>query len=74
MSLVALVPIIVALAILAIHISVYTDARAHAEKGDPVVFSIGSIRLDSPEVWAVACLILFVFAFPIHLACRSHPA
>jgi len=73
MSLVELVPIVVVILVLGADIWVYTDARAHAERGDPVVFSIGSIELDSPEAWAVVCLILWVFAFPIYLASRNHP-
>jgi hypothetical protein len=38
-----------------------------------VVLSIGSMQLDSPEVWTVACVILWVFAFPDYLAIRNHP-
>jgi len=52
---------------------VYTDARVRAEQGDPVVFSVGSIKLDSPEVWAAACFVLWVFCFPLYLASRRHP-
>jgi hypothetical protein len=74
MSLVELVPIIVVILVLGTDIWVYTDARARAEQGDPVVFSVGSMQLDSPEVWAVVCLLLWVFAFPIYLSSRNHPA
>ena len=70
---VELVPIIAVLLILGTDIWVYTDARARADQGDPVVFSIGSIQVDSPEVWAVVCLLLWVFAFPVYLASRNHP-
>jgi hypothetical protein len=70
---VELVPIIAVLLILGTDIWVYTDARARADQGDPVVFSIGSIQVDSPEVWAVVCLLLWVFAFPLYLASRNHP-
>ena len=71
MSLVELVPIIVVLVIVGTVLWVYTDARTHAEKGDPVIFSVGSIQLDSPEVWSVVCLVLWVFAFPLYLASRQ---
>jgi hypothetical protein len=50
---------------------VYTDAGIHAQHGDPVIFSVGSIQLDSPAVWAVVCLFLWVFAFPLYLASRE---
>ena len=68
-----LVPIIAVLLILGTDVWVYTDARSRAEQGEPVTFSIGSIQLDSPEVWAVACLLLWLFAFPVYLASRNHP-
>jgi hypothetical protein len=49
MSLVELVPIIVVLVIIGTDLWVYTDARTRADSGDPVVYSVGSIRLDSPN-------------------------
>ncbi len=70
-SLVELVPIIVVLVIIGTDVWVFTDARARAERGDPVVFSVGSIQLDSPEVWAVVCLVLWVLGFPLYLASRK---
>jgi len=73
MSLVELVPIIVVLVIVGTDLWVYTDARTRADSRDPVVFSIGSIRLDSPQVWAVVCLVLWVFCFPLYLASRNSP-
>jgi len=73
MSLVQLVPILAVLVIIGTDVWVYTDARTRAEQGNPVVFSVGSIQLDSPEVWAVACLILWVFCFPLYLASRNPP-
>ena len=73
MSLIELLPIIVVLVILGTDLWVYTDAKAHADKGDPVIFSVGSIRLDSPEVWAVVCLVLSIFCFPLYFASRNHP-
>ena len=73
MSLIALVPIIVVLLILGTDAWVYHDARTHYAQGDPVICSIGSIQFDSPEVWAVACLLLFVLVFPVYLATRRDP-
>jgi len=73
MSLVELVPILVVLVIIGTDLWVYTDARTRAERGDPVVFSVGSIQLDSPQIWTVVCLLLWVFGFPLYLASRNHP-
>jgi len=73
MSLVELVPIIVVAVIIGTDLWAYTDARTRADRGDPVVYSVGSIRLDSPEVWAVVCLVLWVFCFPLYLASRNSP-
>jgi len=69
-----LVPIVVVLLVLGADIWVYTDAKTRAELGDPVIFSMGLVQLDSPEAWAVACLLLWVLAFPIYLACRKTPS
>jgi hypothetical protein len=44
MSLVELVPIIVVLVIIGTDLWVYTDARTRADRGDPVVYSLGSKR------------------------------
>jgi len=68
-----LVPILVVLVIVGTDVWLYTDARTRAGRGEPVVFSFGSIQLDSPEVWAVVCLVLWVFCFPLYLASRNHP-
>jgi len=73
MSLVQLVPILAVLVIIGTDVWVYTDARTRAEQGNPVVLSVGSIQLDSPEVWAVACLVVWVFCFPLYLATRNPP-
>jgi hypothetical protein len=71
MRLVELLPVVLVLVIIGTDLWVYTDARARNEHGDPVVFSVGSIRLDSPEVWAVVCLVLWVLCFPLYLASRN---
>jgi len=74
MSLVELVPIVVVFVIIGTGIWVYADAKARAGQGHPVVLSIGSIRLDSPEVWAVVCLLLWIICFPLYLASRNQRA
>ncbi len=72
MSAAELLPIVVVVVIIGTVFWVYADARSHAEVGEPVVFSAGSIRLDSPELWAIVCLVLWVICFPIYLATRKH--
>ena len=74
MSLVALMPIMVVLVVIGSDVWVYADSRTRAQQGDPVVLSVGSRQLDSPELWLVACLVLWVFTFPLDLASRSHPS
>lgn len=74
MSLIELVPIVVVLIIIGTDLWVYSDARTRAEHGDPVVYSVGSIHLDSPEVWTAVCLFLWVLCFPLYLASRNHPS
>ena len=50
---------------------VFQDATAHAEHGERVEAVIGSLRVDSPNAWAVGCLVLWVFFFPLYLRARS---
>ncbi|MDQ1427637.1 MAG: hypothetical protein QOK39_1113 [Acidimicrobiaceae bacterium] len=73
MSLVELVPIIVVLALIGTDLWVYTDARERSDQGEPVAFSVGSIQLNSPRVWAVVCLFAWVLCFPLYLASRNRP-
>lgn len=44
------VPIVVFLVLLAVDRWVYVDAQVRAERGTPVVFSIGNFRVDTPAV------------------------
>jgi hypothetical protein len=69
---VVLVPILVLVAFLASDGWVYADARAHAKSGKPVVFSRGSLIVDTPAAWLALCLILWIVAFPVYLVSRDH--
>jgi hypothetical protein len=64
----ALVPILIVLVLLAIDRWVYVDAKAHAERGTPVVFSSGTFKVDTPAGWALGCLLLSILFFPLYLA------
>lgn len=67
----AWVPIIVVVVIVATDLSVYLDAKAHSERGTPIVFATGIITVDTPPAWFVACLILWILFFPLYITLRS---
>src|SRR5664280_451777 len=67
----ALVPLVVLLAILAIDLSVYADARRWAAQGAPVVARIGSFAVETPETWFLGCLVLFILFFPLYMVSRA---
>lgn len=67
----ALVPILVLLVLLAADRWVYVDAKAHAERGTPVVFSTPAFKVDTPAAWALGCLILSILFLPLYLASRG---
>ena len=66
-----LLPLVVLAVFLAVDAWVYFDARAQAEHGTPVVFSLGAFVVDTPEMWFACCLILFVIFVPLYLAGRA---
>lgn len=53
---------------------VYVDARARQGSQLEVTVTIGSIRIDRPEVWTAGCLALFVVFFPLYLIARREAA
>jgi hypothetical protein len=67
------VPVVVLVVLLCCVGWVYTDARARAESGNPVIFAAGNLRLDSPSIWSIACLVVWVVAFPLYLVSRHGP-
>jgi hypothetical protein len=67
----ALTSIILLLVVAAIDVWVYLDASTLARRGTPVVFSTGSFILDTPAGWALGCLIVFVFFFPLYITSRN---
>ena len=66
----ALAPILVLLLVVATDLWVYADARAHRERGTPVVFSAGSLNVDTPVAWFLGCLLLWVLFFPLYITRR----
>jgi hypothetical protein len=66
-----IVPLVVLGALLLTVAWVFQDATRHVEHGERVEAVIGSLRVDSPNAWAVGCLVLWVFFFPLYLRARS---
>lgn len=67
----ALIPVIVLLAILAIDVWVYADAQQRAGRGTPVVVRIGAFVLETPQMWFIGCLILWIIFFPLYMVSRA---
>ena len=71
MSTPALAPLAVLLAILAIDLWVYNDARERRDNGRPVVAVIGSLTVNTPGAWLAGCLVLSIVFIPLYLAARE---
>jgi len=54
----------------AIVVWVLYDARSMKRNGHRVTASIGSWRIEEPETWALASLVLRVLFFPMYLTSR----
>jgi hypothetical protein len=67
----ALLPIFVLAVSLAIDFWVYSDAKAHEERGGPVVFSAGSLEVSTPMAWFLACLLLWLLFLPLYIWSRD---
>lgn len=65
-------PVIVLVVILATDLGVYADAKAHSERGTPIVFAIGGITVDTPAAWFIGCLVLWILFFPLYMTQRRH--
>jgi len=50
---------------------VYTDAKAQRDHGTPVIFALGSFKVDTPAAWFVGCLILWIVFFPLYIIGRG---
>ena len=64
-------PLVLAIFVVAIDAWVYSDAKAHADRGAPVVFRAGSFSVETPAAWFLGCLLLWVIFFPLYLNSRS---
>jgi hypothetical protein len=50
---------------------VYTDARMHARRGNPIVGSAGSLHVRTPAGWFFACLLLAELFIPLYVDSRE---
>lgn len=67
----AFVPVLVILAILAIDLWVYADAKRCADEGTPVVLRLGAFVVQTPAMWFVGCLVLWIVFFPLYVVSRA---
>jgi hypothetical protein len=67
----ALVPLLAVLVIGAASVWVYLDAQRCAGEGAPVVLRIGNFAVSTPVAWLLACVLLWVFFFPMYVVSRS---
>jgi hypothetical protein len=50
---------------------VYTDARMHVRRGNPIVGSAGSLHVRTPAGWFFACLLLAELFLPLYVDSRG---
>jgi len=50
---------------------VYTDARMHSRRGNPIVVSIGLLHIRTPAGWFFACLLLAELFLPLYVDSRE---
>jgi len=67
----AVVPVLLLLVVLATDVWVYQDSGSRLSRGEPVTVTFGPFRLENPTVWFVACLLLWILAFPLYLVARG---
>jgi hypothetical protein len=64
-------PLLVLFAVLGSAFWVLRDARARADGGHRVAVDLGNVRIETPESWAIGCLLLWIFVLPLYLKARS---
>lgn len=65
------VPVIVIAVIVATDLWVYLDASRCDREGTPVYLRIGAVNIQTPAWWFLACLVLWIFFFPMYLVSRN---
>jgi hypothetical protein len=67
----SMLPLLMLFVLLATDLWVYLDAKVQAQRGTPVVFTIGSFEVHTPTQWFIGCLLLWIVAFPLYITGRS---
>jgi hypothetical protein len=68
---VLLIPLLAVCLVGACALWVLHDARERSGIGRPVGLQVGNLQVDRPETWACACLLMWIFFFPLYLRARS---
>lgn len=63
-------PLLLLAVVLASDAWVMWDASRRHQRHDDVEASVGPITLNRPEHWLIACIVLWVIAFPMYLVAR----
>lgn len=66
-------PLVILALVVASDVWVAWDATRRRARGLEVVASVGPVTLDRPEHWVLACVVLWVIAFPMYLVARRVP-
>lgn len=66
-------PLVILALVAASDVWVAWDATRRRASGLEVVASVGPVTLDRPEHWVLACVVLWVIAFPMYLVARRVP-
>jgi len=66
-----LMAVFLASALFAAAVWVYSDAKTHAGRGRSIAVSVGTLRLDTPAAWFLACLLLGEFFIPMYVDSRG---
>lgn len=70
MGIETLVPGIVLAGVLLSDAWVARDAALRHHQGTDVVATVGPVTIERPGEWLLACLVLWIVAFPLYLAAR----
>ena len=66
------VALLILLVVAATDAWIYFDAKRQRDLGEPVVLTVGSLRVETPEAWLLACIVLWIIAVPLYLTGRRH--
>ena len=68
---VSFAPVLVIALVVVTDLWVYLDAARSDRAGSPVYLRIGTVKIATPALWFLACLVLWIFFFPMYLVSRN---